>query len=440
MGQTKARTLESFVYQVLTTRAILASIVIALIVGAGVYMLRRNVVTSDVVGMELERFAKLRAQLQAEMSAYGGGAQGVLTQLRLVESTKAHSDLVLARVRGTAKRTVGDAQGPDSALMLSASNLIESSDPAEGELMGVRYAVIELDGRRCLHSLATIVAPAGHESSEVEAVFLLSAAGTNQMRANALVAGSLAAIVAFIAALLLYGVILALTRRLSVLASALLDSNIELAKVLGGVIAKRDSDSDAHNFRVTIYAVRLAEAARLSDFAIQALIKGAFLHDVGKIAVRDEVLLKPAKLDTGEFEHVKTHVDHGLDIVSRSRWLRDAARVVGDHHEKYDGTGYPKGIAGQDIPIEARVFAIVDVFDALTNKRPHKDPLPLEEAIEILRQGRGTHFDPIRLDYFLEVAPPLYERLAGHEDDSVRDELKEIVETYFTRGVRTLAF
>ena len=120
---------------------------------------------------------------------------------------------------------------------------------------------------------------------------------------------------------------------------------------------------------------------------IRILIKGAFLHDVGKIGIRDNILLKPGRLDEEEFEEMKRHVNHGLDIISKSAWLNEASAVVGSHHEKYEGNGYPAGLKGEAIPVLARIFAIADVFDALTSHRPYKKPLSYEETIDILMKG-----------------------------------------------------
>jgi HD-GYP domain-containing protein (c-di-GMP phosphodiesterase class II) len=237
---------------------------------------------------------------------------------------------------------------------------------------------------------------------------------------------------------LFYPVVLRFSDRMAEFSSDLLEANLEMMEVLGSAVAKRDSDTDAHNYRVTIYAVRLAEKEGLGIKAMQGLIKGAFLHDVGKIGIRDEVLLKPGRLDEDEYEVMKTHVDHGLDIVGRAGWLRDALGVVGSHHEKYDGGGYPSRVPGEMIPLPARIFAVADVFDALSSKRPYKAPMPLEKVFEIMREGRGTHFDPAVLDSFLEIAPDLHAQLDGRSAEELRGELQEIIEKYFTAGLRVL--
>ncbi len=131
---------------------------------------------------------------------------------------------------------------------------------------------------------------------------------------------------------------------------------------------------------------------------------------------------------------MKTHVKHGLDIVSRSNWLHDAEDVVGCHHKKFNGKGgYDSGFAGVEIPINARIFAIADVFDALTSKRPYKEPFPYDKSIEILKEGRGTHFDPALVDMFISIAQPLYDLLSGKDDNIPREELEGMIAEYFTK-------
>ena len=234
-----------------------------------------------------------------------------------------------------------------------------------------------------------------------------------------------------------YPVVSRLFDHLGRLSIHLLDANLETLQAFGSAIAKRDSETDAHNFRVTIYAVRLAEAAGLKAGSIRMLIKGAFLHDIGKIAIRDHILLKPGKLDAGEFEVMKTHVRHGLDIISHCQWLRDASDVVGNHHEKFDGSGYYSGLKAQEIPPAARIFAIVDVFDALTSARPYKLPFSYQESIDYLQREAGKHFDPELLDIFLGIVEPLHQRFAQHEEHA-RNELAEIIQQYFKCDISDL--
>lgn len=164
------------------------------------------------------------------------------------------------------------------------------------------------------------------------------------------------------------------------------------------------------------------------------------MHDVGKIGIRDNVLLKPGRLDNDEFDIMKTHVNHGNEIIAGAKWLSDAAGVVFCHHEKYDGSGYPEGLKGNDIPIEARIFAIIDVFDALTSKRPYKEPFSYERTLEIMEESKGSHFDPALLTTFLGISKTLYDKYSGRDDDMLKHELNELVTVYFNSGMATLHY
>lgn len=264
-----------------------------------------------------------------------------------------------------------------------------------------------------------------------EGIYRLDA-GTQYARkhqARSAVLTSFAAVIS--ALLLLYPVLLGLTRRSLSLSKSLLDSNLELLQSLGSAIAKRDSDTDTHNYRVTLYAVRLAETMKLNRDNIESLIVGAFLHDVGKIGIPDQILLKPGRLTAEEFEIMKRHVVFGGEIIQDSTWLKRARDVVLFHHEKFDGSGYPHGIYGRDIPLGARLFAVVDVFDALMSKRPYKEPLLIEEALKILRDGAGKHFDPDVVSTFEAVAPALYGEIGQADKTYLQAALKAIINKYF---------
>ena len=270
----------------------------------------------------------------------------------------------------------------------------------------------------------------GRTVASIHGVFVVSPEAVSRFRKE--VAGSVGAtvLIVLLVTALLYPVIRRLLDQLGGLTVNLLDANLETIQLLGNAIAKRDSDTDAHNYRVTIYAVRLAEAAGVDAATIRRLIKGAFLHDVGKIGVRDNILLKEGRLTAEEFVEMKKHVQHGLDIVGACHWLKDAADVVGYHHEKYDGSGYDRGLRGADIPTNARLFAIADVFDALTSERPYKKPLGYDETMTILSKGAGAHFDPALLEVFRRVAPGLHRSFTDHGIDP-RREMQEIIRRYF---------
>ncbi|MBP6942282.1 MAG: HD domain-containing protein [Syntrophorhabdaceae bacterium] len=282
-----------------------------------------------------------------------------------------------------------------------------------------------------IHLASELRNSADQRAAYIESVFVISPKVLAQTRKELLFTTLIAAGIVLLTALILYPVIVRLLRRVTSLSADLLHANMEILSVLGSTIAKRDSDTDIHNYRVTIYAVRIAQELLLDDDEIRALLKGAFLHDVGKIGISDNILMKPGKLTPEEFEEMKKHVRYGVDIVNRSTWLSDAVDIVGSHHEKYDGSGYDKSKRDGEIPRIARIFAVADVFDALTSKRPYKEPLSLDESMKILMENRGAHFDPEVLDAFAKIAPSLYEEYANRTDDKPRQDLDRINAQYY---------
>jgi HD-GYP domain-containing protein (c-di-GMP phosphodiesterase class II) len=213
----------------------------------------------------------------------------------------------------------------------------------------------------------------------------------------------------------------------------LLESHLSMMQALGRAIARRDSDSGTHNYRVAWIAATLAEAVGLHGSRMQELIAGSFLHDVGKIGIPDDILLKPAKLSDEEMRVMQTHVGMGEEIVAGAGWLDGGRTVVAGHHEKWDGTGYPRGLAGDDIPLVARIFAIADVFDALCSQRPHKQPMPLNEVMQILNEGSGKHFDPHLLKVFSASAGAIYQALVNTSEAEVKTKLEVMVRKHFAR-------
>jgi HD-GYP domain-containing protein (c-di-GMP phosphodiesterase class II) len=264
-------------------------------------------------------------------------------------------------------------------------------------------------------------------------VYVVSSDAVADVRRSVMRSVIASVVIVLITTALVYPVVALLMRRVTKLTYSLLDSNLETLEVLGSAIAKRDSDTDIHNYRVTIISVRLAEAVDIDVGAIKRLIKGAFLHDVGKIGIRDKVLLKPGPLTDEEFRVMRTHVSHGTDIVERSEWLSEAVDIVGYHHEKFDGSGYQRGLSGNEIPVSARIFAIADVFDALASRRPYKEPFSFDEVMAILEEGRGRHFDPGLLDAFSRIARNVYDELADRDDESLRREVHGIIERYYKK-------
>ena len=212
----------------------------------------------------------------------------------------------------------------------------------------------------------------------------------------------------------------------------LLNANIGMLEVLGSAIAKRDSDTSAHNYRVSIHSINLGKALGLPEDKLRSLIKGAFLHDIGKIAISDTILLKPARLDDREFEIIKSHVHHGSEIIKAYPWLADANDVVIHHHEKFNGNGYPDNLEGDKIPVNARIFAICDVFDALISKRPYKEPYPFDTVMQMMHTDSGSHFDPEILAVFTSEVANNYHVINGYSEAELASGLQTIIRNYFS--------
>lgn len=211
----------------------------------------------------------------------------------------------------------------------------------------------------------------------------------------------------------------------------LLSNNIMTITILGNAIALRDNDTNEHNYRVTLYSILLAQKLNISSSKIKKLIIGAFLHDVGKIGISDKILLKNGKLNTNEFNIMKLHVKKGIEIIGDDTWLQKGKDIILYHHEKYNGSGYPYKIAGNDIPLIARIFAIVDVFDALTSKRPYKEPFSYEKAIKIMKKSSGTHFDPKILKIFIDISYNIYMNIRDTDQKGLKNELDNFIKNYF---------
>jgi putative two-component system response regulator len=168
--------------------------------------------------------------------------------------------------------------------------------------------------------------------------------------------------------------------------------------------AERDEGASEHAERVATTAFALAQQLGISRRQAALIYQAAPLHDLGKIVVPAELLLKPGKLSASEFEQVKVHTTAGAGLLAfgDSRVLRLASEIALTHHERWDGSGYPAGLCGEDIPLSGRIVALADVFDALTHERPYKRAWSLEKAIAELRRLRGSHFDPGVVDAFLQ--------------------------------------
>jgi len=165
----------------------------------------------------------------------------------------------------------------------------------------------------------------------------------------------------------------------------------------------RDHDTEGHTQRVADMTVRLARAFGLGEQAIVQIRRGALLHDMGKLGVPDAILLKPSRLTTAERKLMLRHPQYAYEMLSPIAYLSLALDIPRCHHEKWDGTGYPRGLAGEEIPLAARLFAVVDVWDALSNNRPYRKRWPQKKTLDYIRGQSGKHFDPRVVDVFLRL-------------------------------------
>jgi putative two-component system response regulator len=192
----------------------------------------------------------------------------------------------------------------------------------------------------------------------------------------------------------------------------------ELLRPLSEAVGRRDLETGAHIARIGESSALLAEASGMQEEQVEAIRLAAPMHDIGKVAIPDAVLLKPGPLNDHERELVERHAQIGHDILSGSEspLLQLAAEIALTHQEKVDGSGYPRGLEGEEIPIPGRIVAVADVFDALTSDRPYRDALSVEDAVEIMVEGRGSHFDQELLDLFLGRLDDVRALASGYSD------------------------
>jgi putative two-component system response regulator len=186
-------------------------------------------------------------------------------------------------------------------------------------------------------------------------------------------------------------------------------SQLQVVQRLALAAEYRDDDTGQHTSRVAELSERIGAALGMPDSELTLLRQAAPLHDVGKIAIADRILLKPGRLTADEFEQMKTHTTLGAEMLARPGFplLELASQVALTHHERWDGTGYPAGLAGPEIPLVGRIVAVADVFDALTHARPYKRAWPPAAAVAEIREQRHRQFDPAVVDAFLAVLPEL---------------------------------
>jgi putative nucleotidyltransferase with HDIG domain len=186
---------------------------------------------------------------------------------------------------------------------------------------------------------------------------------------------------------------------------------------LGAALDLRDGQTADHSRRVCEYSLEIGRRMGCSEIQLKSLSQGALLHDIGKLAIPDSILSKPGKLTPEEWNTMRGHVQIGYDLVSRIPFLRDAADLVLSHHERYDGTGYPRGLQREQIPLSARIFAVADAFDAMTSPRPYQATRRVSQAIEEIALKTGRQFDPQVVQTFLDIPTEVLKEIHGEQKE-----------------------
>ncbi len=409
------------IHKKIVKRLLLGWLSLSLVIGGAVFYLEMMKVDMQMLGMAVDESHSFTVELdQASVS------QVETLKQKADEFLKGH--FIVLELYDEHKRQILREVSPGREATEQKLERYAHPFPLENAAYHKNFLI---DGKSFIQVLLPLQDKSGELIGYFEGVYQVDAKTLRNIQSEIIRTLLLVVAVIFITAIMLYPIIISLNRGLIKLTSDLLKGNIELMDVLGSAIAKRDSDTNSHNYRVTIYAARLAETLGLPSAQIRNLIAGAFLHDVGKIGIRDNILLKPASLSDEEFTMMRNHVLMGVDIISKSEWLAGAREVVEFHHEKFDGSGYMNGLKGAEIPLNARIFAIVDVFDALTSTRPYKQPFDFEKAMDMLRRDSGSHFDPELLRTFSGIASSLYQEASHADDSTLATLLNRLVNKHF---------
>jgi len=410
----------------LMIRLALVWLLLSLVIGFMVQYLGNTRLDSHIVDMAKSETANYSGEFTTYLQS--PSASNLALFNKRIQQLIENDHLIVVEFYDAASNKITEVIKP-SAMQVEAELPRHGSDFSNKEAIFTQK--VSLKNETYLRVFIPIFTKAGAKTGYMEGIYHAPAEIIHHIKQQTFWSLILVVLVILVTSLALYPLIIRLNSKLLDYSRILALTNVGMLKVLGSAIAKRDSDTNIHNYRVTLYSVRLGEKMGLSETAMQGLIKGAFLHDVGKIAISDSILLKPGKLTAEEFEIMKTHVCHGEEIIGGYAWLEDATEVVRCHHEKFDGTGYPDAAAGTAIPLNARIFAIADVFDALTSRRPYKEPFSLEVSLDIIRQSRGGHFDPMVTDLFLEQISELHGEICHENEALLHKKLQECIEKYF---------
>ncbi len=411
-------------------RLLLAAAALAAVGGGAAYLLERRAIDQRILTLALEESSGLASHVETLLAARGdayGQARSEFTAHVLAEHI-AEGHFVVIEIYDLARKRIIEAIHPDFAAVEKVVDAEHHTDPAGDRL---EHDWLTIGGVSFVHVHAPLESR-GRKLASFEGIFRVDPGAMERMERELLLAVLLVVLVVFVTAAVFFPLMLRLNRDLLRLSDDLAHANMGMLAALGSAVARRDRGTGAHNYRVTIYAIHLARTMGLSHDRIRGLIKGAFLHDVGKLGIADAVLRKPGQLSVREFAVMQSHVRYGVEIVGKFEWLGDALEVVQCHHERVDGTGYPAGLKDGEIPISARIFTVVDVFDALTSRRPYKEPLSLAETMNILEVERGKSLDPDVLEAFTTLAPELHRTVSSASEPELARALDRLLVQYFS--------
>lgn len=414
--------------RIIIKRLLLAWMMVSLLIGTGVFLIESARIDDAVIAL-----AETESQTDAKRFS--------LEEIGLKNATPADLITLNQLAAEAVRKNYVEMKGYDAAgtLLFEAANptfeRLRLALPKDMPLFPADNAhhvqKLAVAGETVVQLQIPLKTEAGRLAGHIEAIFVVQPEDLARLDAELRRFLIIALLCIACTTLALYPVILSLNRRVVRFSDKVIKGNLEIVTVLGAAIAERDSDTGDHNYRVTLYAIRLAEAIGIQRIDMRALILGAFLHDVGKIGIRDNILLKPASLSADETTIMRTHVQLGVGIIQTSEWLQAARDVIECHHERYDGSGYLKGLRGENIPLTARIFAIVDVFDALTSKRPYKEAWTVETAISMLEKDAGTHFDPQLVQVFKHIAADLYGQFGQSNETELNAVLRKLVKLHY---------
>lgn len=420
-------------FQQKTARRIaLVSLVLAAIVSPLAWYIERENAEEGAVALAMEESQRL---LEEHASAFRSDAGGTQASAQRAAQAITGGLFDIAELYDQEGHKLSEA-------MTARGEWVENQVPSHGRptYKASFYESLHLpDGRWALRIFVPVRLPLHDVQAPItgyfEGVRVIPDWQQDQMRSGAFTVAALVAIAALLCGAVIYPVVVHLARDNARKAQDLLRAHLSMMEALGRAIAKRDSDTGAHNYRVAWIATCIAESLGLKDQDMQALITGSLLHDVGKIGIPDAILLKPGKLTEEEFDIMRTHVAQGEDIVNGIEALDRANAVVSGHHEKWNGSGYPRRLQGEQIPMSARIFAVADVFDALCSKRPYKEPMSFHDVLAILDKDTGSHFDPAVMHAFRPMARPIFDRLVNCSEQDCRDLLEGKLREHFHLAV-----